>query len=177
MCDWRECITGVDNDLVSNRRQVIIWTNNVFETTHIFSIFHVVSVNIVAYDVLVLRHQQAQYPIPPDSKIHGANMGPTWGRQDPGGPHVGHTNLAIWAVIQELFHKTMLLLIQSNTLKIYNVLWQKVFSCHNGPHCLHKGQLTIPIQARVSSPKAHNLAGAHIVFPLVGGVQCFASPE
>ena len=24
----------------------------------------------------------------PDSKIHGANMGPTWGRQDPGGPHV-----------------------------------------------------------------------------------------
>ena len=29
------------------------------------------------------------------SKVHGANMGPTWGRQDPGGPHVGHTNLAI----------------------------------------------------------------------------------
>ena len=32
----------------------------------------------------------------PDSKIHKANMGPTWGRQDPGGPHVGHINLAIW---------------------------------------------------------------------------------
>ena len=32
----------------------------------------------------------------PDSKIHGANVGPTWGRQDPGGPHVGHTNLVIW---------------------------------------------------------------------------------
>ena len=31
----------------------------------------------------------------PDSKVHGANMGPIWGRQDPGGPHVGHTNLAI----------------------------------------------------------------------------------
>ena len=26
----------------------------------------------------------------PDSKIHGANMSPTWGRQDPGGPHDGH---------------------------------------------------------------------------------------
>ena len=25
----------------------------------------------------------------PDSKVYGANMGPTWGRQDPGGPHVG----------------------------------------------------------------------------------------
>ena len=23
----------------------------------------------------------------PDSKVHGACMGPTWGRQDPGGPH------------------------------------------------------------------------------------------
>ena len=32
----------------------------------------------------------------PDSKVHGANMGPTWGRQDPGGPHVGRMNLAIW---------------------------------------------------------------------------------
>ena len=32
----------------------------------------------------------------PDSKVHGANIGPTWGRQDPGGPHVGHVvNLAI----------------------------------------------------------------------------------
>ena len=34
----------------------------------------------------------------PDSKVHGANMGPTWGRQDPGGPHVGHVNLAIWVM-------------------------------------------------------------------------------
>ena len=32
----------------------------------------------------------------PDSKVHGANMGPIWGRQDPGGPHVGPVNLAIW---------------------------------------------------------------------------------
>ena len=31
-----------------------------------------------------------------DSKVHVANMGPTWGRQDPGGTHVGHMNLAIW---------------------------------------------------------------------------------
>ena len=31
----------------------------------------------------------------PDSKVHGANMGPTWGRQDPGVPHVGPMNIAI----------------------------------------------------------------------------------
>ena len=33
----------------------------------------------------------------PDNKVHGANMGPIWGRQDPGGPHVGPMNFAIWA--------------------------------------------------------------------------------
>ena len=32
----------------------------------------------------------------PDSENHGANMGPIWGRQDPGGPHVGPMNFAIW---------------------------------------------------------------------------------
>ena len=32
----------------------------------------------------------------PDSKVHGANMGPIWGRQDPDGPHVGPMNFAIW---------------------------------------------------------------------------------
>ena len=31
----------------------------------------------------------------PDSKVHGANMGPIWGRQDPGGPHVGPMNFTI----------------------------------------------------------------------------------
>ena len=38
--------------------------------------------------------QEGSFPV---SKVHGANMGPTWGRQDPGGPHVGPMNLAIWA--------------------------------------------------------------------------------
>ena len=33
----------------------------------------------------------------PDNKVDEANMGPTWGRQDPGGPHVGTMNFAIWA--------------------------------------------------------------------------------
>ena len=33
--------------------------------------------------------------INPDSKVHGVNMGPTSGRQDPGGPHVGPMNLAV----------------------------------------------------------------------------------
>ena len=32
---------------------------------------------------------------PSNSKVHGVNMGPIWGRQDPGGPHVGPVNFAI----------------------------------------------------------------------------------
>ena len=35
----------------------------------------------------------------PDSKVHGANMGPIWGQQDPGGPHVGPLNFAIWVAL------------------------------------------------------------------------------
>ena len=40
----------------------------------------------------------------PDSKVHGANMGPILGGQDPGGPHVGPMNVAIWvwAVLYKL---------------------------------------------------------------------------
>ena len=29
-------------------------------------------------------------------------MGPIWGRQDPGGPHVGPMNFAIWVVLGNL---------------------------------------------------------------------------
>ena len=35
----------------------------------------------------------------PDNKVHGTDMGPIWGRQDPGGPHVGPMSLAMWADI------------------------------------------------------------------------------
>ena len=32
----------------------------------------------------------------PDSKVHGANMGPTWVLSAPGGPHAGLMSLSIW---------------------------------------------------------------------------------
>ena len=32
-------------------------------------------------------------------KVRGANMWPIWGRQDPGGPHVGPMNFVIWVGI------------------------------------------------------------------------------
>ena len=36
---------------------------------------------------------------PPDSEVHGANMGPTWGLSAPDGPHVGPMNLALRALL------------------------------------------------------------------------------
>ena len=39
----------------------------------------------------------------PDNKVHVPNMGSTWGQQDPGGPHVGHMNLAIRATLNYNF--------------------------------------------------------------------------
>ena len=39
-----------------------------------------------------LLHEEGAIP---DSKLHGVNMGPFWGRQDPGRPHVGPMNFAI----------------------------------------------------------------------------------
>ena len=39
-----------------------------------------------------------QYNKIPDSKVHGANIGPIWGRQDPGGPHVTPINFAFWDI-------------------------------------------------------------------------------
>ena len=43
----------------------------------------------------------------PDSKVHGANMGPIWGRQDQVGPHVGPMNFAIWGGTAKLTLITM----------------------------------------------------------------------
>ena len=39
----------------------------------------------------------------PDSKFHWAYMGPIWGLQDPGGPHVGTINFAIWGHLTTIF--------------------------------------------------------------------------
>ena len=40
----------------------------------------------------------------PDSKVHGANIGSIWGQEDPGAPHVGPMNFAIWGRVQNKGH-------------------------------------------------------------------------
>ena len=43
----------------------------------------------------------------PDSKVHGANMGPILGWQDPGGSHIGPMNFAIWDPIVRGIHQSV----------------------------------------------------------------------
>ena len=46
----------------------------------------------ISFSVLLFHTQE----VVPDSKVHGANMGPTWVLSAPDGPHVGPMNFAIW---------------------------------------------------------------------------------
>ena len=51
-------------------------------------------------NVLFNAEENGTDDIHPGSKVHGANMGLIWGRQDPGGPHVSPMNYLgryIWA--------------------------------------------------------------------------------
>ena len=54
---------------------------------------------------------QRRYQSNPDSKVPGANVGPIWGRQDPGGPHVGPMNFAIWEPMTLFLQMCILLLL------------------------------------------------------------------
>ena len=64
----------------------------------------------------------------PDSKVHGANMGPIWGRQDPGGPHVGPMNFAIFAITSivngRLDDATITFIMYNNSSTQHAIQWQ-----------------------------------------------------
>ena len=51
------------------------------------------------FSVNYFRQSPSQWASLIGRKVHGANKGSTWGRQDPGGPHSGPMNLAIRGVI------------------------------------------------------------------------------
>ena len=85
---------GIDDDLLQNRQQSIIWTNVSLVYWHIYA----------SLGVNGLIHFTYQVIQDPDSKVHGANKGPIWGRQDPGGPHVGPMNFFIWGHFKLCFN-------------------------------------------------------------------------
>ena len=71
----------------------------------------------------LLRSTQSLSPLLwqdyPDNNIHGANMGPVWDRQGPGGPHVGPMNFAIWAGICDTADLTYPCLTAQGLIKVY----------------------------------------------------------
>ena len=54
------------------------------------------SIHIWYRSAVYSQYHNVVYNAYPDSKVRGANMAPIWGRQDPGGSHVGPMNFAIW---------------------------------------------------------------------------------
>ena len=63
----------------------------------------------------------------PDNKFHGANMGPIWGRQDPGGPHFGPMNFDIWVVMgansNTYIDKDIIIMNGFSVLYLYDHMW------------------------------------------------------
>ena len=103
----------------------------------------------------------------PDSKVHGANIGPIWGRQDPGGPYVGPINLDIWVhlIIHEWIHKLHIALQEANInilaamlseINLKKVTYLKLFetniysNCHNFRQCFDNIFLVANIVLEIS---------------------------
>ena len=84
-----------DLDLKINQPPVYsqwIWIFNMLtEPRHIITMGHMSLYCQLAREGLCV----APFTDIPDIKVHGANLGPIWGRQDPGGPHFVPINFVV----------------------------------------------------------------------------------
>ena len=68
-----------------------------------------ISIQYIKCEYILLEHvflqieRCARFPNHPWKQGLWDDMGPIWGRQDPGGPHVGPMNVAIWDDTLNLF--------------------------------------------------------------------------
>ena len=60
-----------------------------FPTPAVYQLFN------VCIAIGILHNMVSEFP---DSRVHGANMGPTWVLSAPRGPHIGIMNLVIWVI-------------------------------------------------------------------------------
>ena len=72
------------------------WNLTELELYFIDSTFQGSCTRLVVFLCCVANTIRSYFTDNPDRKVHGANMGPIWDRQDPGGPHAGPMNLATW---------------------------------------------------------------------------------
>ena len=76
-----------------------------------------------------------------DSKVHGANMGPIWDREDPGGPHVGPMNFAIWDYSTSHMSKPDFFEIKLQIAIIISIFATKCFDINMKQKCLSSQKL------------------------------------
>ena len=110
---WLSCflvLISVDSKTSWKDSQTSIWQpNQITKQTHLHGPTHISItrpwIKVCVSSVCASKHflvtafrmiWSCCYVRNPHSKVYGAYMGPTWGRQDPCGPHVGPMNLAIW---------------------------------------------------------------------------------
>ena len=91
ICTW--CITSVWVATISNNT-IVACRHGIFDFKDTFGSL-CSYVNSWHCDNIPFKRVNQQSP---DCKVHDANMGPIWGRQEPGGPHVGPMNFAIRVV-------------------------------------------------------------------------------
>ena len=107
---WRHCNvwTGCYLSLIGTKDNIDVFCNilskmNEFSTdrymTYVVLIWIVVRIDTMWFRINTSNLMKSI--ITPDSKVHGANMGPAWVQSAPGGPHVGPMNLAIRVAIYD----------------------------------------------------------------------------
>ena len=78
--------------MVPKRRHALIWTKADVINWCIYAVLGGDELKVWS----TINHYCCPRGWDPDSKVPETNMGPIWGRQDPGGPHVGPMNFAMW---------------------------------------------------------------------------------
>ena len=69
-----------------------LWYQEIYQSVYPLNIY----LKTVWYRLQKYYTQYNCYKWTLDSKVHGPNIGPIWGQQDPGGPHVGPMDFVIW---------------------------------------------------------------------------------
>ena len=86
--------------------------------------------------LVVESNKGTKFKTYPDSKVHGANMGPTWVLSAPDGPHDGPMNLAIRVQIQCRFQNWMRLFYYIEIKAVIDVYF--LFETGKKSLCVHK---------------------------------------
>ena len=98
----QDCNNAIANapELLLSCANLSIFNVMFLQAMHIITPMHAYIITEAYFKIVLYWDSMVAYP---DSKVHGADMGPIWGRRDPCEPHVDPMNFAIWVQIHILF--------------------------------------------------------------------------